>query len=64
MVPSRETLKHRCDQLLLAILGEEFALRWWANPNKYWNLEVPQAVFDRDPNDVYGYLLRVAEGEW
>jgi len=64
MIPGREVLKQRCDQLLQAMLGEEFAPRWWQSPNKYWNLETPLAVFERDPNDVYGYLMRVTEGEW
>jgi len=37
--------------------------RWWIGHNKYFN-EPPADVFARDPNYVYDYLMRMAEGEW
>lgn len=58
-------LKKRCDALLQAMLGrQDLVDRWWTGSNKGFNGETPEKVFDRDPDQVYSYLIRCAEGEW
>jgi hypothetical protein len=57
-------LKKRCDLLLAALLNnKQLEEKWWNSHNKYFN-ECPADVFSRDPNYVYDYLMRMAEGEW
>ena len=57
-------LKKRCDLLLAALLNnKQLEENWWTRHNKYFN-ECPADVFSRDPNYVYDYLMRMAEGEW
>lgn len=57
-------LKKSCDLLLAALLNNKnLEEKWWIIHNKYFD-EPPADVFARDPNYVYDYLMRMAEGEW
>jgi hypothetical protein len=59
----KELLKKRCDQLLIGMVGESLVDRWWDSHNKAFD-QSPKKQFDENPQSVYNYLLRCAEGEW
>lgn len=59
-----ETLRKRCNDLVISFVGEKYADEWWDSPNKIFDGETPRKIFDSEPNRVYNYLLEFAEGAW
>jgi hypothetical protein len=59
-----DELHGKCDRLITAMVGEEWAPLWWTGPNKHFNGEIPEVVFERSPNEVYDYLLTCSYGGW
>ena len=59
-----QLLRKRCEALLLAMLGEELAEKWWTSSNKAFCGDTPEQKYSVAPNAVYAYLMRSAEGEW
>lgn len=53
--------KKRLDGLLFAILGDQTLVdRWWASPNKSFEMVPPQLVFEDNPERIRDYILRAA----
>jgi hypothetical protein len=61
---TNETLKLRCDQMLLALLGPEFAKCWWHSPNKAFQGLTPEGQWMLDPTPVYNYLINHCSGDY
>lgn len=59
-----ESLRNRCNALVTALVGKEYADEWWDSPNKRFDGETPRKIFDIEPNRVYNYLMEFTEGEW
>lgn len=59
-----QLLRKRCEALLLAMVGEELAEKWWTSSNKAFCGDTPEQIYSVAPNAVYAYLMRSAEGEW
>jgi hypothetical protein len=59
-----DELRIKCDRLITAMVGKEWAPIWWSGPNKHFDGEIPEDVFKRTPNEVYDYLLTCAYGGW
>ena len=59
-----DDLYGKCDRLVTAMVGEEWAPLWWTGPNKRFDGETPEVAFKRSPDDVYKYLLNCAYGGW
>jgi hypothetical protein len=51
-------IRKQCDELILAMVGEELAPLWWTQPNKHLEGETPEDVFKRSPNEVYVHLVK------
>jgi hypothetical protein len=50
--------KHVLDQVLLAMLGTpELVERWWHGANRGFDDETPDAVWQRDPQQVISYVM-------
>ena len=51
--------KEKCNLILSSLLGEDDDLkdRWWRSKNRFFNMESPQEVFDKDPDKVLNYLM-------
>lgn len=56
-------LKWKCDRLLQAMVGTILADKWWNSYNRAFD-QTPQKQFDDNPESVYNYLMKHAEGEW
>ena len=56
--------KAQCDALLLALVGPNLLEKWWLSPNLAFNSHTPEEIFKQDPDVIYNYLMRMAEGEW
>jgi hypothetical protein len=61
---TKNTLKLRCDEMLLAFLGPEFSQRWWHNPNKAFNGLTPEGQWILDHIPVYNYLINHCSGDY
>lgn len=61
---TKELLKLRCDEMLLALLGPEFSQRWWHTPNWAFKNMTPEGQWAEDPNRVYNYLLSHVDGSY
>lgn len=59
-----EVLRNRCNELVTALVGKEYADEWWDSPNKIFDGETPRKTFDSEPNLVYNYLMDMTEGGW
>lgn len=57
-------LRARSEALVIAMVGREMAPKWWFGSNKAFEGQTPQEQFDKNPERVYSYLMRMAEGEW
>jgi hypothetical protein len=52
-----------CNRLLVAMLGsEELVTKWWVSPNKAFENQTPESVFQADPYKVYSYIGAHAYG--
>lgn len=59
----KKELKYKCDRLLQSMVGINLVEKWWLSHNKAFN-QTPKKQFDENPESVYDYLMRCAEGEW
>ena len=60
----KKELKYKCDRILRAMVNnQDLESKWWNGHNKAFN-QTPQKQFDENPESVYNYLMRCAEGEW
>jgi hypothetical protein len=49
-------LRERCDGMIVALLGDDMADKWWQRPNLAMNSRTPADVFAENPLQVYTYL--------
>jgi hypothetical protein len=61
---TKDTLKLRCDEMLLALLGPEFSKCWWHSPNKAFGGLTPEGQWMLDHEIVYNYLLSHVDGSY
>jgi hypothetical protein len=59
-----EIMRRRCEALINALVGKEYAPLWWNSPNKAFAGSTPEQVYEVDPTSIYAYLVKSAEGEW
>jgi hypothetical protein len=59
-----DDLHGKCDRLIIAMVGEEWAPLWWTKANKHFKGETPEDVFKHSPKEVYEYLLTCLYGGW
>lgn len=46
------------NRALFAMLGrEELVNNWWNSPNMNWELQTPDQVWERDPEEVTNYVM-------
>jgi hypothetical protein len=57
-------LRARSEALVIALVGKNLALDWWASANKAFEGQTPLEQFDRNPERVYSYLMQSADGQW
>jgi hypothetical protein len=57
-------LKARSEALVIALVGKEMALHWWTGKNRAFEGQTPLEAFEANAERVYGYLMRMSEGEW
>jgi hypothetical protein len=57
-------MRARCEALITAMVGQELALQWWNGANRAFAGNTPEQMYSTDPEAVYAYLMRSAEGEW
>lgn len=61
---SPATIRARCEALVVAMVGQELADKWWNGPNKAFCGDTPAQIYSVAPSAVYAYLMKSAEGEW
>ena len=54
-------LKARSEALVIAMVGKDLAPKWWTGSNRAFEGQAPQT---QNIEQVYSYLIRMAEGEW
>ena len=54
-------LRARSEALVIALVGKELAPSWWSGANRAFEGQAPST---QNIERVYGYLMRMAEGEW
>ena len=54
-------LRARSEALVIALVGKELAEQWWSGANLAFEGQAPST---QNIECVYGYLMRMAEGEW
>lgn len=59
-----DLMRARCEALITAMVGQELALQWWNGANRAFAGNTPEQMYSTDPEAVYAYLMRSAEGEW
>jgi hypothetical protein len=47
---------------LSALVGPEQVEKWWDSRNMAFDEKTPREIFDKDPQEVYNYLMRFADG--
>jgi len=60
----KQVLLARSQALVIAMVGKELSEQWWTTTNKAFEGHSPVEIFERHPEYVYNYLMRIAEGEW
>ena len=60
----KQVLLGRSKALVIAMVGAKLAQDWWTNPNRAFEGRTPETQWQTDCERVYGYLMRMAEGEW
>lgn len=60
----KELTRHRCNDLLRAMMGKDLVAQWWTGPNRAFDMQTPETVFDKDHERVHNYLMKFAHGEW
>ena len=61
---SPATMRARCEALVVAMVGQELADKWWTGSNKAFGGDTPEQIYSVAPSTVYAYLMKSAEGEW
>lgn len=61
---SSATMRARCEALVVAMVGQDLAERWWTGSNKAFGGDTPEQIYSVAPSAVYAYLMKSAEGEW
>lgn len=56
----KDIMLKRCEVLLIAMLGEEMAPKWWDSRNKAFDMKTPKEVWKTEPEKVYEYLMYCA----
>lgn len=57
-------MRARCEFLVIAMVGKDMADKWWNGSNKAFDGNTPEQKYLAEPEAVYAYLIRSAEGEW
>jgi len=53
------TKKETLDKVLFSMLGsEELVMSWWKSPNKAFEGETPETVYEKDKVKVVCYVLQ------
>jgi hypothetical protein len=61
---SPANMRARCEALVVAMVGQELAYKWWTGANKAFGGDTPEQIYSVAPSAVYAYLMKSAEGEW
>lgn len=61
---SLELMRKRSEALVMAMVGEKLSGKWWESKNKAFEMRTPEQQWKVDPDSVYTYLLKSAEGDW
>lgn len=48
--------------MIISLVGTESAPSWWSSPNRAFGGEIPNKVFDTDPERVYSYVIGHVDG--
>jgi hypothetical protein len=59
-----DIMRTRCETLVVSMVGKELAPAWWNGSNKAFDGQHPEEAFKDNPEKVYSYLMKLAEGEW
>jgi len=59
-----QNLRRRCEVLIISMVGKDMSLAWWTNSNKAFSGDTPLEAFDKNPREVYNYLMGSACGGW
>jgi hypothetical protein len=59
-----DIMHKRCENLVIAMVGKEMAPKWWNGSNKAFDGKSPEEDFKENPEKVYSYLMKSADGEW
>jgi len=57
-------LRARSEALVIALVGRKMAPQWWTSTNRAFEGKTPLEAFEANAECVYGYLMRMSEGEW
>jgi len=60
----RRRRRQQCDALLEAMIGRNSISDWWQSPNRAFDMQTPDKVFDTSPDQVYNYLMQHAAGDY
>jgi hypothetical protein len=60
----KEHARQKCNDLLRAMMGKDLVAQWWTGPNRAFDMQTPETVFDKDHERVYAYIMTSAHGEW
>ena len=61
---NKELMRQRCEALVVAMVGQNLANKWWTGSNKAFDGDTPEQIYSVAPSAVYAYLMKSAEGEW
>lgn len=53
-----------CNSILKSTVGENLIEKWWQSPNKAFNLQKPEDVWQTDCDKVFSYLKGHLSGEY
>lgn len=57
---SPATMRARCETLVIAMVGQELADKWWNSPNKAFDMRTPTDMWVEDFRKVHNYLMHHA----
>ena len=60
------TDKEKCDKMLAALFPGQPALheKWWASPNRAFDMQTPEQTLAEQPQYVVNYLLGQFNGDY
>lgn len=53
-----------CERIVISLVGEDYAQKWWTTPNKAFNGRTPSVQWLYDKNDVIQYLHKQVSGDY